>query len=203
MVAVPPLLFFGILYLFFTKIVGIGNGTPHYGVYLLTGIVLWNYLAEATGTCVSCLVAREALLRKIRFPRLAIPLSVSLTATFNLATNSAAVVIFALLDGLTPGVALARDDPRGAGHDHARDRPGHDALGLLRPLSRRGTDLGGGSPGLVLRLADHVHRLGLWGALAPVLRLGEAEHLALINPVATLLTQMGHALIGGREFPLR
>jgi ABC-2 type transport system permease protein len=27
------------------------------------------------------------------------------------------------------------------------------------------------------------------------------EHVALINPVATLLTQMGHALIGGSHFP--
>ncbi len=48
-----PLLFFGVIYVFFTKIVNISKGIPHYGVYLLTGIVLWNYLAEATGGCVS------------------------------------------------------------------------------------------------------------------------------------------------------
>ncbi len=57
---VRPLLFFGVLYVFFTQIVRIGKGVPHYGVYLLTGIVLWNYLGEATGNCVACLVAREA-----------------------------------------------------------------------------------------------------------------------------------------------
>src|SRR5436190_6065410 len=74
-----PLLFFGVLYLFFTQIVKVGQGVPHYGVYLLTGIVLWNYFSEATGNSVTCLLQREALLRKIRFPRMVIPLSVSLT----------------------------------------------------------------------------------------------------------------------------
>src|SRR3981081_3789378 len=82
-----PLLFFGVLYFVFTELVKIGKGVPHYGVYLLTGIVFWNYLAEGTGNSVNCLVAREGLLRKVRFPRMVIPLSVSLTAGFNLAMN--------------------------------------------------------------------------------------------------------------------
>ncbi len=73
-----------VLYLFFTQVANFGKGIPHYGVYLLTGIVLWSYFAEATTTCVNCLVNREGLLRKIRFPRMVVPLSVSLTATFNL-----------------------------------------------------------------------------------------------------------------------
>ncbi|HEV3129856.1 MAG TPA: ABC transporter permease, partial [Solirubrobacteraceae bacterium] len=99
-----PLLFFGVIYLFFTQVVSLGKGVPHYGVYLLTGIVLWNYLGEATGGCVSCLVARESLLRKVRFPRLVVPLSVSLTATFNLGMNFIAVFVFALANGVTPTV---------------------------------------------------------------------------------------------------
>ena len=102
---VRPLLFFGVLYLFFTQIVRIGKGVPYYGVYLLTGIVLWNYFGEATGNCVVCLVTREGLLRKIRFPRMVIPLSVSLTASFNLVMNFVAVIVFALASGLTPTIS--------------------------------------------------------------------------------------------------
>jgi len=98
-----PLLFFGVLYVFFTQIVDIGK-QPHYGVYLLTGIVFWNYFSEATGNCVTCLIAREALLRKIRFPRMVVPVSVSLTATFNLVLNFLAVFVFALINGLTPTI---------------------------------------------------------------------------------------------------
>src|SRR5437660_10626661 len=67
---VRPLMFFGVLYLVFSVILKIGKGIPHYGVYLLTAIVLWSYFAEATGNCVECLLMREGLLRKVRFPRM-------------------------------------------------------------------------------------------------------------------------------------
>ncbi len=53
-----------------------GAGVPHYPVYLLGSIVLWTFFTETTGGCVQCLLAREGLLRKMRFPRLVIPLSV-------------------------------------------------------------------------------------------------------------------------------
>src|ERR1700685_2429380 len=43
-----PILFFGVLYVFFTQVLHVGKGIPHYGVYLLTGIVLWNYVLDAT-----------------------------------------------------------------------------------------------------------------------------------------------------------
>jgi len=49
---------------------------------------------------VSSVVDREALVRKIHFPRLVIPISVVLTAYFNLALNYAAVVIFMLARGV-------------------------------------------------------------------------------------------------------
>ena len=49
-----------------------------------------------------CLLAREGLLRKMRFPRLVIPLAVALTALFNLRTNFIAVLVFALASGVYP-----------------------------------------------------------------------------------------------------
>jgi ABC-2 type transport system permease protein len=100
-----PLLFFGVLYVFFTKILHVGQGVPHYGVYLLTGLVLWNYFLEATSMSVTCLIDREALIRKIRFPRMVVPLSVSLTAVFNLGMNMIAVLVFALANGVSPALS--------------------------------------------------------------------------------------------------
>ena len=97
-----PLLLFGVLYLVFAVIAHVNKDVPHYPVYLLTAIVLFTYFAEATGGAVISLVARENLLRKIRFPRMVIPLSVSLTALFNLAFNLVAVLVFALISGVYP-----------------------------------------------------------------------------------------------------
>jgi ABC-2 type transport system permease protein len=99
---VRPLLFFGVLYLVFTQVFSLGKGIPHYPVYLLTSIVLWTFFVETTSASVQCLLTREGLLRKMRFPRLVIPLSVALTAMFNLGMNLIAVVVFALANGLRP-----------------------------------------------------------------------------------------------------
>lgn len=99
-----PLLFFGVLYAVFTQVFNLGKGVYGYPVYLLTGIMLWTFFLEATAGCVVCLVGREGLLRKMRFPRLVIPIAVVLTALFNLATNSVAVVVFALASGHMPRV---------------------------------------------------------------------------------------------------
>ena len=145
-----PLLFFGVLYLFFTEILDVGKGVPHYGVYLLTAIVLWNYFAEATGNAVACLVTREPLLRKIRFPRMVIPLSVSLTATFNLGMNMIVVFVFAVLSGVEPTGELAGAHPDHAGAHRVRHRDRDAAVRRLRAVPRRRADLGGARPSLVL-----------------------------------------------------
>lgn len=94
-----PLLLFGVLYILFTQVIDVGTDTPLYGVALLLGLVLYTFFSEATGAAVSCIVDRENLVRKIEFPRLAVPLSVVLTALFNLALNLGVVVVFLLASG--------------------------------------------------------------------------------------------------------
>jgi ABC-2 type transport system permease protein len=89
-----------VLYVVFTQVFRFGAKVPHYPVYLLSSIVLWTFFTETTSGCVQCLLTREGLLRKMRFPRLVIPLSVALTALFNLAANFVAVLAFALISGV-------------------------------------------------------------------------------------------------------
>jgi ABC-2 type transport system permease protein len=98
-----PLLFFGVLLLVFTKLVKVGSHqTPYYAEYLLMAIILFTYFQEATSGSVQSLVARENLLRKVRFPRLAVPLSVSLFCLFNLGMNLIVVFVFILAAGIEP-----------------------------------------------------------------------------------------------------
>jgi ABC-2 type transport system permease protein len=100
-----PLLLFGILYFVFTKVVRFGGDIEHYPVYLLSSIVVFTYFSETTSRAVTSLVERENLLRKMRFPRMIIPLSVALGALFNLALNSIVVLVFALASGIRPRAA--------------------------------------------------------------------------------------------------
>jgi ABC-2 type transport system permease protein len=103
---VRPLLLFGVLYVFFTKVALVnrlhGPGQAHYGAQLLGSIVLFTFFAEATGGAVRSVVDRENLVRKIQFPRMVIPLSVVLLAMFNLALNLVVVLGFALAEGVEP-----------------------------------------------------------------------------------------------------
>lgn len=97
-----PLMLFGILYFVFSQVFGVAQDVKHYPVYLLTSIVLFTYFAETTGGGVQCLINRENLLRKIHFPRIVIPISISLASLFNLALNLVAVGVFAFASGVEP-----------------------------------------------------------------------------------------------------
>lgn len=97
-----PLMLFGVLYVVFTQFLDIGGEAKFYPVALLLGLVLFQFFAEATGVSVRSIANRENLVRKIEFPRLAVPASVVLTALFNLALNLLPVILFLLLAGGTP-----------------------------------------------------------------------------------------------------
>jgi ABC-2 type transport system permease protein len=97
-----PLLLFGVLLVVFTKIARFGDAVPNYAEGLLLGIVLFTFFSEATGGAVTSLVNRESLVRKIEFPRLAVPMSVVLQSTFNLALNMVVVLVFVLAAGVEP-----------------------------------------------------------------------------------------------------
>jgi ABC-2 type transport system permease protein len=99
-----PLLLFSVLYFVFTEIVRFGGDVEHYPVYLLMAIVIFTYFAETTSRGVTSLIERENLLRKVRFPRMVIPLSVALHALFNLGLNLVVVLAFVLVSGIEPRV---------------------------------------------------------------------------------------------------
>jgi ABC-2 type transport system permease protein len=103
---VRPLLLFGVLWVFFTKVAHVNSSRNpaerFYGAQLLGSIVLFTFFAEATTGAVRSVVDRENLVRKIRFPRLVIPISVVLLALFNLGLNLIVVMIFALGAGVRP-----------------------------------------------------------------------------------------------------
>jgi ABC-2 type transport system permease protein len=103
---VRPLLLFLVLYVFFTVIAHVGAGAgpsyDYYGAQLLSSVVLFTFFAEATVGSVRSVVTNEALVRKIQFPRMAIPMSVVLLAFFNLCLNLIVVTIFALAAGVRP-----------------------------------------------------------------------------------------------------
>ncbi len=92
-----PLFLFVILYFVFVRFLKIGSDIPHYPVYLLFGIVLWNYFAEVTSGAVTAIVGKGDLLRKINFPKYVIILSGSFSAVINLLLNFVVIAAFMII----------------------------------------------------------------------------------------------------------
>ena len=70
-----PLFLFAILYLVFDKFLSLGRAIEHFPVYLLLGIVKWNFFAEATSLGLQSIVGRGDLIRKVNFPKYIIVIS--------------------------------------------------------------------------------------------------------------------------------
>jgi ABC-2 type transport system permease protein len=180
-----PLMLFGVLYVVFSKVAKVGNDIRHYPVYLLTGIVLFTFFAETTGNAVQSLVERESLLRKIRFPRSVVPVSVALTALFNLGMNLLAVLAFMLINGLHPRWSWL------------------ELPVLVALLAMLGVGLGLLLSALFVRFRDIapiwevVQQMLFYGSpiFYTVEQYGDFQQFMARTPLVAVLTQMRHALI--------
>ncbi len=95
-----PMALFVILYIVFTKFLKIGADIPHYPVYLLLGIVLWNYFAESTSGSIGSIVGKGDLIRKINFPKYVIVMASSFSALINLFLNFIVIAVFMVVSGV-------------------------------------------------------------------------------------------------------
>ncbi len=101
-----PLFIFAILYVVFVKFLKLGNGIPHYPVYLLFGIVVWNFFAEMTVQSLGSIVGRGDLIRKVKIPRWIIVISTSISALINLMLNMIVIAIFMIFGHVAVSLSI-------------------------------------------------------------------------------------------------
>ena len=185
-----PLLLFGIVYFVFSYVVKAGAGVAHYGVILLLAMVLYFFFSEVTGSGVTSMVDRESLLRKVGFPRAVVPLAVAVVAMMNLALNLVVLAIFVLASGVQPrwswlalpipfvlilvfatGVAMMLS----ALYVRYRD---------VRPIWE-----------VVLQALFYATPI-LYPVEAVVKQSETLAQIALLNPIATLIQESRHLLVG-------
>lgn len=93
-----PLLMFLILYVVFVYFLRVGKDIEHFPVYLLLGIVMWNFFSEMTIQSLGSIVGRGDLIRKIKIPRWMIVISTSASASINFILSMIVVFIFMLIN---------------------------------------------------------------------------------------------------------
>jgi ABC-type polysaccharide/polyol phosphate export permease len=72
-----PLLLMGIYYIVFSKILGSTfRGIDNYALFMLTGLACWTFIASTLPNASVSMLSNANLIRKVRFPRQLVPLSV-------------------------------------------------------------------------------------------------------------------------------
>jgi len=80
-------------------------GVP-FPVFLLTGILAWNFLNTAAVTAAVSLVSGASLINKTAFPRIALPISAVLSSAVNYLAAIPLLIVFGLLSGVAPTRSL-------------------------------------------------------------------------------------------------
>jgi ABC-2 type transport system permease protein len=97
-----PLITFGIIFLFLRRILSFGGQIENFAPMLMLNIILFQFFGETTNRGLRALSSKEGLVRKMKFPRIVIPLSSALTATMTLGLNLIVGCVLLLGFGLTP-----------------------------------------------------------------------------------------------------
>jgi ABC-2 type transport system permease protein len=97
-----PLAMFAVLYTVFGRFFKLNTGFEHYPLYLLIGLVTWIFFVDASTLAMGSLVSRASLLRKLSFPHIVIPISVTISAAMTFLVNLVVVAVFVAINGISP-----------------------------------------------------------------------------------------------------
>ncbi|MBI5643006.1 MAG: ABC transporter permease [Deltaproteobacteria bacterium] len=95
-----PVLAMLIFSVLFGRFAGIPSDGAPYPIFVLIGLLPWNYFAAVLGLSTTSLVTGTNLISKIYFPRLIIPVSSAITALLDLLIGSAVLGIMMIYYGV-------------------------------------------------------------------------------------------------------
>jgi ABC-2 type transport system permease protein len=99
---VKPLAYFGVLWLVFAYLLRTANQTNNFAIFLLIGILLYTFFVDSVTVMLPSIVDGGAILRRLSFPPILIPLSASVSVFFTFCVNLFALIIFIAVDQVTP-----------------------------------------------------------------------------------------------------
>jgi lipopolysaccharide transport system permease protein len=97
-----PLVMMGVLTFIFTVIYP--SHRPHYPVFVLCGIIPFNFFSLAWSTGTSSIISNAQLIKRVGVPREVVPISTVLSSVPHLAIQMALLFAMALFYGVRPGL---------------------------------------------------------------------------------------------------
>lgn len=89
---IKPLMLFAVLYMVFSILMRFP--VEHYQIYLLLGIILWNFFAEGTSMGLASLLTKSSLISKVNFPRVLVVVASTSSALITFLLNFLVFVVF-------------------------------------------------------------------------------------------------------------
>ena len=99
-----PLMTMAVQYFVFSAL--FQSDTPHYAVYLLSGLILYNFFSEACTMGLTSITSNAALIKKVYVPKYIYPVTRVLSSAINFALSLIPLLGIMLLSGLKIGPSL-------------------------------------------------------------------------------------------------
>lgn len=92
-----PLIASGIFAFVFGRVAGLSSGDVPYVLFAFVGLLGWNAFSETLNRTTASLVSNQAMISKIYFPRVLLPLSNGATAIVNFAVSSVVLAVLIVI----------------------------------------------------------------------------------------------------------
>ena len=99
---IQPVFTLLIFILVFNRVAGIKTGDVPYPVYAQSGMVAWTYFSFLLSQAGSSIIGAQAMIKKIYFPRLVVPLSKAVVGLIDFSISFLLLVILMLYYGFVP-----------------------------------------------------------------------------------------------------
>lgn len=100
-----PLLMLLVLYIVFTNLMRVQ--VEHYQLFLLLGIILWNFFDRGTSMSIWGIIGKPSLVQKVYFPRDILVISTCITALMMTTLEFVVFIIFMAVFRVIPGITIA------------------------------------------------------------------------------------------------
>ena len=101
-----PLLTMSVFSIFFGKLIGVPSGEVPYPIFVLCGLVPWNFFSRAISSMTGSLVSNQELVRRVYFPRMAIPLASMLSCIADIGWGFAILAVALAIFQVVPSVQI-------------------------------------------------------------------------------------------------
>jgi ABC-2 type transport system permease protein len=99
---VKPLAYFGVLWLVFAHLLRTANQTEDFAIFLLIGVLLFVFFVDTVSEMLPSIVQGGAVLRRLAFPPILIPLSASVPICITFCINMSALIVFIAIQRVAP-----------------------------------------------------------------------------------------------------